>query len=103
MIDLNDLSAEEINELDKKIKEWRKTEEGLVGYKVTFFVRFGPEEHRGENIADSLEAPDSLEEFLIDNLAHEFEQWFDLRRPEGIGGIAVEEVSAAELQKVKFF
>lgn len=61
----------------------------MEGYKVTFFVRFLPQEHRGEHIADSLEAPDSLEEFLIDNLSHELEQWFDFRRPEGFcSGVA---------------
>ena len=48
MIDISQLSPKEVNELEKQIQKYKKSEKNLIGYKVSFYVRFNPELHKDD-------------------------------------------------------
>ena len=53
MIDLSQLTEEQLKELELQIqkhKEQNNALENLKGYKVTFYVRFNPEKHKDDDM-----------------------------------------------------
>ncbi len=56
MIDLSQLTEEQLNELELQIQKHKEQQnvkdalENLKGYKVTFYVRFDPEKHKDNDM-----------------------------------------------------
>ena len=71
MIDLSQLTEDQINELELQIKKHKKQDnlKPLKGYKVTFYVRFNPEKHKDDMITDYGELdPNIFADYLCDNI-----------------------------------
>jgi len=66
MIDLSQLTEEQLNELELKVQEHRKRQrekqvfDALKGYKVTFYVRFDPEKHENDMLTNDGELDTGL-------------------------------------------
>jgi hypothetical protein len=89
MIDINSLSKAEILELERQIKEYKKTEKFLTVYKVTFCVRFNPENHKESYLGD----PESFGDWLCDVIPKEIIRSFNFKKPEDVSGIDVVEMT----------
>ena len=85
MIDINSLSKAEVLELERQIQEYKKTEKFLTGYKVTFCVKFNPNNHQTDNLGD----PESFGDWLCDVIPKEIIGSFNLKRPEDVSGFEV--------------
>jgi len=75
MIDLSQLTEEQLNELQlqiqihKREREVNDALENLKGYKVTFYVRFYPEKHEEDMLTDVGELdPNIFADYLCDNI-----------------------------------
>ena len=72
MIDLSQLTEDQINELQLQIqkhKEEQKHKDNLKGYKVTFYVRFDPEKHKDDMLTNDGNLDEGLfTDYLCDNL-----------------------------------
>lgn len=91
--DINDLSREEIESLEKQIKEYKSSKKMMKGYKVTFYVRFNPETYNGStSILDS----ESFQDWLSD-YAQDIEQSFGFTGAERVSFPVVEEATKEEL------
>ena len=89
MINLNNLSKKEILELEKQLQEYKKTEKFLTGYKVTFCVKFNPENHKESDLND----PESFGDWLCDVIPKEIIGSFNLKKPEDVSGFEVMEMT----------
>lgn len=98
MIDFDDLSDQEIAQLEKQLAEYRKSERALKGYKVTFTFMYNPNFHKG-SVYEALDDPDSLAEEMLNILAPEIEGRFSLKSPEMVGGFAVVPLSKIEIKE----
>jgi len=85
MIDLSQLTEEQLNELELQIQKHKEQQkvndalEKLKGYRVTFYVRFDPEKHRDdEMLTDDGELdPGIFADYLCDNVALKLNTDFD--------------------------
>jgi len=75
MIDLSQLTEEQLNELQlqiqihKREREVNDALENLKGYKVTFYVRFYPEKHKEDMLTGDGELnPNIFADYLCDNI-----------------------------------
>jgi hypothetical protein len=99
-IDLNDLSKKEILELEKQLREYKKTEKFLTGYKITFAIRFNPEKHKDDMLTvDGEPDPDVFADYLADTIAAQIESDFNLNVPEEVSGFDVEIFPDVEMKK----
>lgn len=89
MINIQNLSKAEILELERQIKEYKKTEKFLTGYKVTFCVRFNPESHKESDLSD----PESFGDWLCNVIPKEIIRSFNLKKPEDVSGFYVVEMT----------
>lgn len=96
MIDLNDFSPEEIDEMEQKIAEYRRSEKNLKGYKITFYVRYNPSLHESDYLGDV----DSLYDWLYDTISDNFERGYGLSAPETVDGFNVEVMTSSEVKKI---
>jgi hypothetical protein len=86
MIDLTQLTEEQLNELELQIqkhKEQQKVKdalENLKGYKVTFYMRFDPEKHKDNDMLtdDGELDPGIFADYLCDNVVTNLIQEFYL-------------------------
>jgi hypothetical protein len=85
MIDLSQLTEEQINELQLQIQKHKEEQKhkdnlkNLKGYKVTFYVRFDPEKHKDDVLlTDEGELdPNIFADYLCDNVASKLSIDFD--------------------------
>jgi hypothetical protein len=89
MIDLNNLSKKEILELEKQLQEYKKTEKFLSAYKVTFCVKFNPENHKDSSLGD----PESFGDWLCDVIPDEIIKSFEFKKPEDVSGFVIEKMT----------
>ena len=76
MIDLSQLTEDQINELELQIQKHKEEQKhkdnlkNLKGYKVTFYVRFDPEKHKDDDmLTDEGEVdPNIFADYLCDNV-----------------------------------
>ena len=69
MIDLSQLTEEQLNELELQIQK-HKEQTKFRGYKVTLFVRFMPEKHKNDMLTYEGELdPNIFTDYLIDEVA----------------------------------
>jgi hypothetical protein len=85
MIDLSQLTEEQLNELELQIqkhKEQQKVKdalENLKGYRVTFYVRFDPEKHKNDMLTNDGELDTGFfTDYLCDNIVTDLIKDFQL-------------------------
>lgn len=102
MIDLNDLSPSEIQDLEQKLKEYKKSEKCLSGYKVTFYVGFNKENHIDSEYGyTDLCDPDSFANFLADEIPDRIVATFTLKQPDFVSYFNVEELTTNQILQIK--
>lgn len=99
MIDINSLSKSEILELERQIQEYKKTEKFLTGYKVTFCVKFNPNNHQTDYLGD----PESFGDWICNVLPKEIINSFNLKKPEDVSGFKVVEMTDTDKLEWKGF
>lgn len=82
MIDLSQLTEEQLNELELQIQKHKKQQnslENLKGYRVTFYVRFDPEKHKDDDMLtnDGDLDPNIFADYLCDNVSSKLSTDFD--------------------------
>lgn len=92
MIDINSLSKSEILELERQIQEYKKTEKFLTGYKVTFCVKFNPENHKESDLG----YPDAFGDWLCNFIPEEIIGSFNFMGPEDVSSFDVVEMTDAD-------
>ncbi len=106
MIDLSQLTEEQLNELELQIqkhKEQQKVKdalENLKGYKVTFYVRFDPEKHKDDDMLtdDGELDPGIFADYLCDNVASKLAHDFDFGAYEDVSYPDVEVATEEEIE-----
>ena len=75
MIDLSQLTEDQINELELQIQKHKEEQKhkdnlkNLKGYKVTFYIRFDPEKHKNDMLTNDGNLDEGLfTDYLCDNL-----------------------------------
>ena len=107
MIDLSQLTEEQINELQLQIqkhKEQQKTKdalENLQGYKVTFYIRFDPEKHKDHDMLTNKGKLDTgiFADYLCDNLVTDLIRDFELYGYEDVNYPTVEVATRQEIEE----
>ena len=108
MIDLSQLTEEQLNELELQIqkhKEQQKVKdalENLKGYKVTFYVRFDPEKHKDDDMLtdDGELDPGIFADYLCDNVSSKLITDFDFGAYEDVSYPNVEVATKQELTDI---
>lgn len=95
MIDVSSLSYEEVQNLEKQIKEYYESKKGLRGYKVTFCVLYNPKNHE----EDMLVNEEDFGEWLVDAIPDQIEGSFNLKKPEEVILDSVEIMDNEEIEK----
>jgi len=107
MIDLSQLTEEQLNELQLQIqkhKEQQKTKdalENLQGYKVTFYIRFDPEKHKDHDMLTNKGKldPNIFADYLCDNVASKLSIDFDFGAYEDVSYPIVEVATRQEIEE----
>ena len=92
MIDLSQLTEDQINELELQIQKHKEEQKhkdnlkNLKGYKVTFYVRFDPEKHKDDDTLTDGGALDIgiFADYLCDTIAPQLTVDFDFGAYEGV-------------------
>jgi hypothetical protein len=99
MIDINDLSKEEILKLEKQLQEYKNNEQFLTGYKITFAIQFNPEKHKDDMLTcDGELNPEVFEDYMIDTISAQIESDFNLKLPEEVSTFRVEILPDAKMR-----
>jgi hypothetical protein len=105
MIDLSQLTEEQINELELQIqrhKEQQKVNdalENLKGYRVTFYVRFDPEKHKNDMLTNDGELDTGFfTDYLCDNVVTDLIKNFELYGYEDVSYPIVEIATEEEIE-----
>jgi hypothetical protein len=106
MIDLSQLTEEQLNELELQIqkhKEQQKVKdalENLKGYKVTFYVRFDPEKHKNDMLTSDGELDTGFfTDYLCDNVVTDLIEDFQLYDYEDVSYPNVEMATKQEIEE----
>jgi hypothetical protein len=107
MIDLSQLTEDQLNELELQIqkhKEQQKVKdalENLKGYKVTFYIRFDPEKHKDDDMLtdDGELDPEIFADYLCDNLVTDLIRNFELYGYEDVNYPTVEVATKQEIEE----
>jgi len=98
MIDVSSLSYEEVQNLEKQIKEYYDSKKGLRGYKVTFCVLYNPKNHEDDRL-DMISNEEDFGEWLVNNIPKQIEYFFDFKSPEGVILDSVEIMEDEEIEE----
>jgi hypothetical protein len=106
MIDLSQLTEEQLNELELQIQKHKEQEKhkdnlkNLKGYKVTFYVRFDPEKHKDDDLLtdDGELDPGIFADYLCDNVATKLSIDFDFGAYEDVSYPIVEIATEEEIK-----
>jgi hypothetical protein len=107
MIDLTQLTEEQLNELELQIQKHKEQQnvknalENLKGYKVTFYVRFDPEKHKDDDMLtdDGELDPGIFADYLCDNLVTDLIKDFELYGYEDVSYPTVEVATKQEIEE----
>lgn len=107
MIDLSQLTEDQINELELQIQKHKEEQKhkdnlkNLKGYKVTFYVRFDPEKHKDDDMLtdDGELDPNIFADYLCDNVVGKLVLNFDLRGYEDVNYPTVEVATRQEIEE----
>jgi hypothetical protein len=107
MIDLSQLTEEQLNELELQIQKHKEQQqvknalESLKGYKVTFYVRFDPEKHKNDDmLTDEGELdPNIFADYLCDNVSSKLIMGFELYDYEDVSYPIVEVATKKEIEE----
>jgi hypothetical protein len=107
MIDLSQLTEEQLNELELQIQQHKEQQnvkdalENLKGYKVTFYVRFDPEKHKDNDMLtdDGELDPNIFADYLCDNVASKLIMDFDFGDYEDVSYPSVEVATKQEIEE----
>lgn len=94
MIDVSSLSYEEVQNLEKQIKEYYESKKGFRGYKVTFCVLYNPKNHEVDMLADV----DDFGDWLVDAIPDQIMSPFNLKNPERVFLDTVEIMNDEEIE-----
>ena len=106
MIDLSQLTEEQLNELELQIQKHKEQEKhkdnlkNLKGYKVTFYVRFDPEKHKDDDMLTDDGDLDTgiFADYLCDNVASKLVHEFDFGDYEDVSYPIVEVATEEEIK-----
>ena len=106
MIDLSQLTEDQINELQLQIQKHKEEQKhkdnlkNLKGYKVTFYVRFDPEKHKDDDmLTDEGELdPHNFADYLCDNLVTDLIRDFELYGYEDVSYPNVEVATQQDIE-----
>jgi hypothetical protein len=105
MIDLSQLTEEQLNELELQIQKHKEQQnvknalENLKGYRVTFYVRFDPEKHKNDMLTNDGELdPGIFADYLCDNVASRLSTDFDFGAYEDMSYPIVEIATEEEIK-----
>jgi len=107
MIDLSQLTEEQLNELELQIQQHKEQQkvkdalENLKGYKVTFYVRFDPEKHKDHDMLTNKGKldPNIFADYLCDNVASKLSIDFDFGAYEDVSYPIVEVATRQEIEE----
>jgi hypothetical protein len=102
MIDLSQLTEEQINELELQIQKHKELKplKKLKGYKVTFYVGFYPENHEYDKLTDCGKLdPDYFSAYLYDNVITGLIRNFDLNGYEDVSYPLVQMATEQEIEQ----
>jgi hypothetical protein len=107
MIDLSQLTEEQLNELELQIQKHKEEQKhkdnlkNLKGYKVTFYVRFDPEKHKNDDmLTDEGELdPNIFADYLCDNVSSKLIMGFELYDYEDVSYPIVEVATKKEIEE----
>ena len=101
MIDLSQLTEEQLNELELQIQKYKKMDK-FVGYKVTLFVKFIPEKHKNDMLTYEGELNESIfTDYLNDEIATKIMSDFNLDGfDEDVSSFSVEVATKQELADI---
>ena len=107
MIDLSQLTEEQLNELELQIQNHKEQEKhkdnlkNLKGYKVTFYVRFDPKKHKDDDmLTDEGELdPNIFADYLCDNVVGNLIRKFGLYDYEDVSYPNVEVATKQEIEE----
>jgi hypothetical protein len=100
MIDISQLSPKEVQDLEKQIEKYKKSEKNLTGYKVSFYVRFNPELHIYDMLTcDGELDPVGFSDYVVDAIADCIIRDFNLKAPEDVSGAEVKVATKEELNE----
>jgi hypothetical protein len=97
MIDVSSLSYEEVQNLEKQIKEYYDSKKGLRGYKVTFCVLYNPKNHE----YDMLVNEEDFGEWFVNAIPDQIGRSFNLKRPEEVILDSVEIMDDEEIEELQ--
>jgi hypothetical protein len=80
MIDISELSYQEVQTLEKQIQKYYDSKKGLRGYKVTFCVLYNPKNHQDDMLVNE----EDFGEWLVDAIPDQIMSSFNLKRPEDV-------------------
>ena len=106
MIDLSQLTEEQLNELELQIQKHKEQQkvnnalENLKGYKITFYVRFNPEKHKDDDmLTDDGELDTGIfADYLCDYVASKLIYDFDFGDYEDVSYPIVEVATEEEIK-----
>ena len=106
MIDLSQLTEEQINELELQIQKHKEQQEhksilkNLKGYKVTFYIRFDPEKHKDHDMLTNKGKLDTgiFADYLCDNLVTDLIRNFELYGYEDVSYPIVEVATQQDIE-----
>ena len=106
MIDLSQLTEEQLNELELQIQKHKEQQklkgalENLKGYKVTFYIRFDPKNHKDNDMLTDGGAldPGIFADYLCDNVATKLSIDFDFGDYEDMSYPIVEIATKGEIK-----
>ena len=98
MIDIKNLNKKEILELERQIREYKKSEKFLTGYKVTFCVKFNPNNHPIETHSSICDA-ESFGDWLCNVIPEQIINSFDFKKPEDVSGFEVVEMTEKDKEE----
>jgi hypothetical protein len=107
MIDLSQLTEEQLNELELQIQQHKEQQklkdalENLKGYKVTFYIRFDPKNHKDNDMLtdDGELDPGIFADYLCDNLVTDLIRNFELYGYEDVNYPTVEVATKQEIEE----
>ncbi len=106
MIDLSQLTEEQLNELELQIQKHKEQQnvkdalENLKGYKVTFYVRFDPEKHKNDMLTSDGELDSGFfTDYLCDNVVTDLIKTFELYDYEDVSYPNVEVATKQEIEE----
>ena len=105
MIDLSQLTEEQLNELELQIQKHKEQQnvknalENLKGYRVTFYVRFDPEKHKNDMLTNDGELDTGFfTDYLCDNVVTDLIRNFELYGYEDVSYPIVEIATEQEIE-----